>query len=34
MRAGEPKKPDRNFYLNRAHGVIELIITSPEYQLA
>lgn len=34
MLAKAPKKPDRNFYWNRAAGLVELIMTCPEYQMA
>jgi len=34
MRSNEPKNPDLNFYWNRAPGLVELIMTCPEYQLA
>lgn len=34
MYTGAPKKPDTNFYWNKAAGLVELIVTTPEYQLA
>ncbi len=34
MHLGAPKKPDANHYWNRASGLVELIVTCPEYQLA
>jgi uncharacterized protein (DUF1800 family) len=34
LKSGEPKKPDKEFYWGRAAGLVELIMTCPEYQLA
>jgi hypothetical protein len=34
MHENAPKKLNPNFYWDRASGLVELIITSPEYQLA
>ena len=34
MHSNAPKKPSQNFYWDRASGLVELIVTSPEYQLA
>lgn len=34
MKFEMPKKPDKNFFWNRADGLIELIMTCPEYQMA
>ncbi|MDR3689262.1 MAG: DUF1800 domain-containing protein [Fimbriimonas sp.] len=34
MHTGAPKKPTESYYWDRAHGLVELILTCPEYQLA
>jgi uncharacterized protein (DUF1800 family) len=34
MHEGSPKKPNPDFYWGRAAGLVELILTCPEYQLA
>jgi len=34
MHTNAPKKPDQKFYWDRASGLVELILTCPEYQLA
>ena len=34
MHTNAPKKPTQSFYWDRASGLVELIVTSPEYQLA
>ena len=34
MKAGEPKVPAKDYYWGRAHGLVELVLTCPEYQMA
>jgi hypothetical protein len=34
MKTDAPKDANRDFYLNRAGSLVELVVTCPEYQLA